>query len=163
MTPTIDFIYNYEYAKRIQGLNDELFADPWQRIIRIGGDFEKLFDSRLGRILELVSRYSGYEWDAQTDAYIPVYMIGAAPSFVQPLSLAVDEDAEAMLTDCIYQLAHRNMHVGFPSDDARHRMVTAVTAHVLRKLGAETEPSQFDLNKNPAKHYIESSHGHRTH
>ncbi len=156
MIPQTELIYNYEYARRIQGMTEQQFADSWQRIIRIGGDFEKLIEEYRTTILELIATYSGYDWSEYGNAYIPVYIIGAPPSFAQPLSLAVQEEAEDMLADYIYQLTHRNMYFGFPDDAERHRYTQAVVDHVLEELGTRPlEPDTPNLKTKPVKHYLQ--------
>lgn len=155
MIPKTELIYNYEYARRIQGMTEAQFADPWQRIIRIGGDFEKLIEEYHAHIMELIAKYSGYDWAEHSDDFIPVYMIGAPPSFAQPLSLAVQEDPIEMLADYIYQLTHRNMYFGFPTEEKRHQYTQAVGDHVLGALGTRPVPDEgIDLRERTVKHYL---------
>lgn len=158
MLPSIELMYNYEYARRLQAVSDDPFADAWQRIIRIGGDFEKIFDETIERILELIPQYSGYDWAEHADAVIPMYMVNTPPSFAHPLTLAVNEEPVEMLTDCIYQLAHRNMYFGFLTEALQKTYVQAVVDHVLMALNLlEDHVPKIDLTSKTVKNYLSPS------
>ncbi|MBI5037357.1 MAG: hypothetical protein HZC01_01430 [Candidatus Kerfeldbacteria bacterium] len=158
MLPEIELLYNYEYARRLQAVSDDPFADAWQRIIRIGADFEKIFEQTQARILELIPQYSGYDWAEHADAVIPMYLVNTPPSFAHPLTLAVNEEPGEMLEDCIYQLAHRNMYFGFPSEELRQSYTQAVVDHVLAGLNLlENRAPAIDLTSKTVKDYLSHS------
>ena len=120
MIPTTDLIYNYDYAKRLYQ-NDDSFEEAWQRIVRIGADFEKIYEEYINRILKAIVKYSGFSWEEYAEDFLPIYLVDSKPSFVHPLTLTVDEDPKVMLSDFIYQLAHRNMYFGFKDDELRDK------------------------------------------
>lgn len=154
MVPITNMVYNYDYAKRLhQG--EGSFEDDWMRTIKIGGDFEQLYEESISLILELITKYSGFSWEENVEDYLPIYLIGSQPSFAQPLTLAVNDDPEIMLEDLIYQLAHRNMYFGFTTEELRDKCLAAVTDHVLSDLKLrKVEDKVLDLRQKPVKEYL---------
>lgn len=152
MLPEVDIIYSHEYAKRLHQGNAEPFADVWQKVIRIGADFEQIFEAGQQLILELIEQYSGFAWEEYSGKSIPIYLSDEPSSFPQPLTLAVNDDGATMLEDCIYQLTYRNMSFGFLDDKQRDDCIQSVTDHVLAELAGDEEvESTLDLHKMTIK------------
>jgi len=152
MIPTTDIIYNYDFVKRLyQG--EEKFEDVWHRLIRIGRDFEKIQQECERIILELIVKYSGYEWKDHIDEFLPIYLADSGPSLSHPLTLAVNEDPEEMLEDFIYQLAHRNMYIGFKNSEQKKECLQMVTEQILNDLGVRKTDND-SLKKQSIKDYL---------
>ncbi|MFA5052118.1 MAG: hypothetical protein WC544_03615 [Patescibacteria group bacterium] len=154
MHPITEIVYNYDYAKRLYR-GEGNFEDVWRNIVGRGADFETVFNEYIGVILDLIEKFTGFAWEEFADLSMPIYLIEGGESFCHPLSLVVSDDPRAMLEDCIYQLAHRNMYFGFVSDGEQAGWFTDVTAHVLEDLGVE-KPARHahDLRVASVKHYL---------
>lgn len=154
MIPKTEIIYNYEYAKRLYR-GSENFEDVWRRIIALGADFEKICEEYDGHILELIEKYTGFGWAEFGDDFVPIYITESRPSFVHPLTLAIDEDPLVMFKDCVYQLVHRNMYFGFKTDELRERCLQLVTDSVMCDLKLQVpKESEWDVRKKTIKEYL---------
>lgn len=154
MIPTTDLIYNYDYARRLYH-GDENFEEVWQRVIRIGGDFEAIYEECIDAILESIARYSGFGWQEYAEDFLPIYLADSGSSFVHPLTITVDENPKTMLEDFICQLTHRNMYFGFKDDKSQDKCLRLVTDQILEDLDVKKEGKQdWDLNQKTIKEYL---------
>lgn len=154
MNPITDIVYNYDYAKRLYRGSGS-FEDAWNRLLGLGDSFEKIYEECIDIILASIERYSGFSWEEQLVDDLPIYMVVEKPSLANPLSLAMDEDLESMLEDLIYQLAHRNMSVGFPTPAMQEQCLRLVTDHIIEDLNVRSfGPRDWDLRKKTVKEYL---------
>ncbi len=155
MIPTVELMYNYEYAKRLYR-GDENFEDVWRRIIGLGADFEKIYNEYIEHVLVAIEKYSGFAWEENADPKFPIYLSEIDSSFVHPLTLAANKDIEAMLYDLIYQLSHRNMLCGFKTDELQYKCLNLVTDYVLKKLNVKKDKiiDEWNLENKTIKEYL---------
>ncbi|MBU0598239.1 hypothetical protein KKF61_04595 [Patescibacteria group bacterium] len=154
MIPTADFMYNYDYAKRLYK-GDGDFEDIWRRIVGLGADFEKIYEEYIGRILKSIEKYSGYSWESQAEEFLQIYVVDSAPSFAHPLTLSISDDPVAMLEDFIYQLANRNMYFGFKTDELKKKCLKLVVDYVMQDLDLKkVAKSDWDLYHKTIKQYL---------
>lgn len=157
MIPSVELMYNYEYAKRLYR-GDENFEDVWRRIFGLGADFEKIFEEYIEHVLKVIEKYSGFSWGEYAEENFPVYFAAADSSFTHPLTLVVSEDPEVMLYDLIYHLAHRNMFFGFKTEELRHECLSSVTNHILKDLKLkELDEENLDLHNKTIKDHLKSN------
>lgn len=155
MIASTQLIYNHDYAQRLYR-GDEKFEDVWRRVIGLGADFEKIYEEYIDNILESIEKYSGYAWEEHSEDSFPIYIIDQGESLVHPLSLAVNEDVEAMLRDFVKLLVRRNMYFGFTDDELREKCVQCVVNYVLQDTREEQllDADELDLESTTIKEYL---------
>jgi len=154
MIPSVELMYNYDYAKRLYR-GDGNFEDVWRWIIGLGADFEKIFNEYIEHVLKAIEKYSGFSWGEYAEENFPVYLAATDSSFPHPLTLVVSEDPEAMLYDLVYQLAHRNMFCGFKTEELRHECLRSITNHILKDLKLkELDKENLDLHNKTIKDHL---------
>ncbi|MEK7570069.1 MAG: hypothetical protein AAB515_01325 [Patescibacteria group bacterium] len=172
MIPRAEIIYNHDYAERLYR-GQGTFKEAWQDLVFRGEVFERVFDQAIVPILQAIPQVTGLDWSAD-HAVLPIYMIADGESFAAPLTLAVTTDVEGTLFELIQLLARVNLQTGFPSAERRDHILLAIAEAVAaraeltlvdavaatdlairEKYGVDTQPVDWDLRTNTAKHYLE--------
>jgi hypothetical protein len=168
MKPEVEIRYNHDYAKRLYN-GKEGFEDAWNKLILQGGKFEELYEECINKILEVIPKITGYEWQEYADKFIPIYLVVDGASFSPPFTLKLEDELGETFVSLIYQLVHCNMFFGFSSlnlkDDIYIKTVSAVAEEIgidlkeeisdyILKNEIKIEQSDWDPRRESAKGYL---------
>ncbi|MCD6464279.1 hypothetical protein J7L02_02020 [Candidatus Woesearchaeota archaeon] len=168
------WIYNKQFYLdlSIEEFNNKI----WNRVLAIGKRFEKLYNKYIDRIVELIPKYSGFDWGECCETFIPIYLVKKpGPSFSDPLTLKVRSDLKLMLVILTHELCHKNMEGVIDDPLLRENVMNLTTKFVFKdlKLNVENQleklfqfteqrfkkhykPLSIDLSKTSVKQFLTS-------
>lgn len=113
------------------------FSEVWRQIKEYGAAFENYFHTRQEKIFELISKYSGYEWNKFAEPTIYTYPVIGVPSFSHPLTINLKKDPIVTLGVFIHELLHNNMYFEFPSAELQECVMSTIALFILKDLALE--------------------------
>ncbi|MFH1917802.1 MAG: hypothetical protein ABIJ14_01675 [Nanoarchaeota archaeon] len=136
-------VCSYDYTRK---LNPNLSEEDWDKLVETGKRFEPMYKKETPKIIGLIPRYTGFNWNEQGIEEIPIYLANFnGPSRTNPITIKIS-NLEEMLLKVIHELAHINMPNKFLrlNNDTYEDLVNQVTLKVTEEIGLNTSTVKIE-------------------
>jgi hypothetical protein len=134
--PQTELVYSYPLNRLF--IKDFSYSDL-TTLKRLAKEFEKIYERNILRDLELIPKFTGFNWEK---TYIPIYIVKSCPeSISHPLILRYLENPVLMYVLLIHELVHNNIagKIRVTNRDKLEAYVNAVVKEVLKQSPNATE------------------------
>jgi hypothetical protein len=136
LIPQTELIYSYPLNRLF--IRDFSYSDL-ATMKRLAKDFEKIYERNILRDLELISKFTGFDWEKNR---IPICVVKNCPeSISHPLILRYFENPNFMYVLLVHELVHNNIagKIRVTNRDKLEVYVNAVVREVLKQSPNATE------------------------
>lgn len=134
--PRTELVYSYPLNRLFR--RDFSYSDL-AALKGLAKDFEKIYERNILRDLDLIPRFTGFDWEK---SHIPIYLVKSCPeSISHPLILRYLENPGLMYSLLIHELIHNNIagKIHLTNRNKLEVYVNAVVREVLKQSPNATE------------------------